>query len=177
MLIISEKTMCSTEIANKMVEFFENEVDLKFFGEEFCLEEDNVVLCSLDGKYNSLNLDSTELVDFIVRWVENIKCITKNIDELSNVSLTFLINYETENLVNNFIASIVSDASDSIKDKCSINLLKLDVELMPNSNYARMKFGYTECFTKANIDKIKCVCDSIKNNTSKHCGSICHITF
>ena len=176
MKIISDNSVCSAEFVKKMGEIWSKELDAAFFNEDYSLDESTLILCSLNGKYDLPRVDCEETSSFITKWVEICNTLVNKMNECPNAFVTVIINLERQNLINEFIAHTLKDSICSTKDNCSVNLIETNIELMLNSNYARMRFGYTERFSKPYIEKIERICGIVDNNVCKHNGVVFYLT-
>ena len=174
MKFIIENSTCSNEITKKMNEVIGDNVCIEYF-ENINLSnvQTAVVLCSLDCSYDAKNVDASLVSAFVAKWIDYSQVVSKSIKE-NNVSTVYLlINLEYNNLINVAASKIIKDIFEQFKDGCSINIIETNIELMLNSNFAQMQFGYTERFTKSNIDKIMSVCNLISTQSSvNHCGVV-----
>ncbi len=164
MKIIIENTTCSTEIAKKMGKLFKDQVSIE------CFEDagfDNVssilVLCSLNCTYDIKTIDEAVVSTFVSSKIHFARNICQKAKENGISTICLVVNFEIKNTINEMIAKIIKDIFEHEKDAFSINVIETNVELMANSNYARMRFGYTECFTQSNIDKITTICTLIES--------------
>lgn len=164
MKIIIENTTCSTEIAKKMGELIKDQVSIECFEDaNFDKVSSILVLCSLNCNYDIKTIDEAVISTFVsgkIRFARNI-CQKAKENGISTICL--IVNFEIKNTINEMIAKIIKDIFEHEKDTFSINVIETNVELMANSNYARMRFGYTERFTQSNIDKIMTICTLIES--------------
>ena len=174
MKIIIENSTCSNEFAKKMIEVIGDNACVEHFENiDLSNAQTAVVLCSLGGSYDAKNVDASSISVFIARWIDYAKVASQSIKE-NNVSTVYLLlNREYDNLINESISKIIKDIFEQLKVECSINIIETNIELMLNSNFAQMRFGYTERFTKPNIDKIMSICNLINTQSSmNHCGVV-----
>ena len=172
MKIIIENMTCSTEIAKKMGEVLKNEVSIECF-ENVILDKVSsmVVLCSLNFNYATNTIDEIAVSSAVSSKIYFARNICQKAKEHGISTVCLIVNYEIRNTVNEMIAKIIKDVFEHEKDIFSITVIETNVELMANSNYARMRFGYTERFTKLDIDKIATICSLIESSNN-HIGVV-----
>lgn len=174
MKLIIENSTCSNEFAKKMNEVIGDGICIEYFENiDISNSSTTVVLCSLGCSYDARSIDASLVSDFVARWIDYAQTTSQHIKK-NNVSTVYLlINREYDNLINESVSKIIIDIFEQLKVGCTINIIETNIELMVNSNFAQMRFGYTECFTKPNIDKIISVCNLINaQNSMNHCGVV-----
>lgn len=174
MKIIIENSTCSNEFAKKMIEVIGDNACVEHFENiDLSNVQTAVVICSLGCSYDAKNVDANSVSAFIARWIDYAKVVSKSIKD-NNVSTVYLLlNREYNNLINESVSKIIKDVFEQLKTDRSINVIETNIELMLNSNFAQMRFGYTERFSKPNIDKIMSICNLINAQSSmNHCGVV-----
>jgi len=174
MKIITENSTCSNEFAKKIKDVIGDSVSVEYFDDNDISNTNiAILLCSLGCSYDAQTVDASLVSDFVTKWINYTQMLVQKIKENNIPKIYLLINQEQDNLINNTVAKIIKDIFVQLKNECSIDEIDTNIELMLNSNYAQMRFGYTERFTKANVDKITVICDLINTqNSMNHCGVV-----
>ncbi len=177
MRIITENATCANELAKKINSILGEKASLSYFNEIKPDASCAVLLCSLNCSYNLKDINSQEVSEFISKWINYVQNFLSDA-KVHNISKIYLwINYEDDNTINRFVSKMIKELIEQNKNDLSIDIFETTIQLMLNSNYAQIRFNYTEKFTKPNIDIIEKLCALIDINTeSKHLGLIYTIT-